>query len=327
MDVHYLWRSSFYFLHLFKISRALFDYMTAKRLKSNYEKESALLASVAAPLQAAFNLSKESSSTVLKPSVQVYEGFQLLVDTRALRVLENLLYCPDRKIRSKVLRFLAQMAVFLSRLDSSSRQQCTISNICQIISSGGFIHGLIDVLRGKRAEVDDVAATSCIIGCLAAVDIDYILVHDIYMALHYVTTTPGQSAEKARKSAKEALSSLAANQPKAIDALMNLGEVDNAPRLAAARIVTPESLLDEARDLNFGSTIEEQSHFAGNLSSPRASSSDSCLEKDGAALRNELTEKTVAGEAVKLTTLKKVNWTTERLKRAPLKRDTGTENA
>lgn len=200
---------------------------------------------------------------------------QLFLDVRASYRLQSVYdACSDDAASTKlaVLKCCARMLAFCHHIKPELRASDPFVSLAREFSSHGWVHIISEILKAKL-KFPELSGTA--VDCLAVMSHHHDWMRcwtlfDVLPILSFIIKQPASQLAEAKKLAHQALKQCALHRPegwRAMVAARVAGFEDAA--VAVTRVISEpvESLLEEANDLSFGSTLNEQAKFTDRLSS------------------------------------------------------------
>ena len=201
-------------------------------------------------------------------STEVAQILQLYLDARLLQRCESLILHPDPDVRKKVIRIFYNIVHPLAAAGVGILSTQPFSSISDLISSGGWVYGLVkaaDVSSSSSSPDEAVSALNCL-KCLGTKRhwTKHWIVYNVPKVITMLEVS-SVTKERAKEAAISTLDTFSLRIPDALDALIDLDMTTNNSALVRARCITLHSLIEEIEDLMFGGTLSELQGFMCRL--------------------------------------------------------------
>ena len=201
-------------------------------------------------------------------STEVAQILQLYLDARLLQRCESLILHPDPDVRKKVIRIFYNIVLPLAAAGVGILSTQPFSSISDLISSGGWVYGLVkaaDVSSSSSSPDEAVSALNCL-KCLGTKRhwTKHWIVYNVPKVITMLEVS-SVTKERAKEAAISTLDTFSLRIPDALDALIDLDMTTNNSALVRARCITLHSLIEEIEDLMFGGTLSELQGFMCRL--------------------------------------------------------------
>jgi Ca2+-binding EF-hand superfamily protein len=208
------------------------------------------------------NLSSSTDSYV--PNSADWQRTQLILDTRLPSRLQSLLASDDNTLKISILKVCQRALSVCLNLSAEMKLQEPWYSLGIEFSSPGWVQGVTDALKGKVSNIElALLAVQCL--RLMSTDKNWMKswpLFDSHLALTSLSRLPGGQYANIRIECKLALKLSSIHCPDSTQALLDLALPNFVGRVGRGPI---EPILEEAKDISFGSTIAEQAKFTDQL--------------------------------------------------------------
>ncbi len=206
-------------------------------------------------------------TTSFTPDSGLWQRFQLFLDYRLSSRLQSLFSTEDVPTKIALIKVCIRVLTLCSNMDAELSHVEPCLSIALNFSEASWIQGITDSLRGKitNLELALLCVQSLKLMAFRKIWMRNWVMFDVLQLLLSTSRVTGSQLGDLRVAAKSAYKLVIINFPEYLGSMIDL-HIPGIEHLQASAAIEPfTSLLNEAKDISFGSTLSEQSNFTNSL--------------------------------------------------------------